>query len=336
MADELPQEAQSNLIDALASRQMGVEPQQPQAPEQAPAEPAEAPETAEEKAVDEGSPETESEKMSKDAVLYEIEMEDGTKQMLSPNQIAGLKSRYAALNYKNAEMKPIHMVVEAAIKNGLAQDPTDAARQLINLMKADEKNPQMGDTDGKTNVQASEEMSRDSYAQWEEDNAVSLPPGYREQADVMRQVLQQNNEMRQMMARMLQQGEAAADGAAKQAIEAQNMKGQAAQQMINNNLDKGADRLGLTDANADDFKIFAQERGYTEDDFIDPGLTLKVMTDFKNAMDSEEMVALRDIHKRRQAFTGTLAQTPQAGGAVAEPAPEVDPTLGRLTDRAMG
>ena len=113
------------------------------------------------------------------------------------------------------------------------------------------------------------------------------------------------------------------------------MKGQAAAQMIANNLDKGAAKVGLSDDMAEDFRVFANERGYTEDDFIDPGLTLRVMTDFKNSMDSEEMASLRDIHKRRQAFTGTISQTPQAGDAAASVEPDGDPTLGRLTDRAM-
>jgi hypothetical protein len=139
-----------------------------------------------------------------------------------------------------------------------------------------------------------------------------------------------------MLAKVLQQGEAAADGAAKQAIEAQDMKGKAASQMIANNLDKGAAQVGLSDEMAEDFRVFANERGYTEDDFIDAGLTMRVMTDFKNSMDSEEMASLRDIHKRRQAFTGTISQTPQAGDAMSAPEPEGDPTLNRLTNLATG
>ena len=53
-------------------------------------------------------------------------------------------------------------VVEAAIKNGVAKSPDDAARQLLNLLKANETNAQMGDTDGKTNVQAKAETSMDA------------------------------------------------------------------------------------------------------------------------------------------------------------------------------
>ena len=171
MADELPQEAQSNLIDALASKQMGVEPQQAQAP----AEPAEAPETAEEKAVDEGSPQTEGDKMDMEAILYEIDFGDGDMRKLNPNQIRETFKRYRDLNFQNQQNANLNKVVEAAIKNGFAKNPDDAARQILNMMKAAQSNPQMGDEDGKTNVQASAEMTRDALSQWEEDNAVALP-----------------------------------------------------------------------------------------------------------------------------------------------------------------
>lgn len=334
MADELPQEAQANLIDSLASKQMGVDPQQAQAP--APAAPAEAPETAEEKAVDEGSPQTEGDKMDMDAILYEIDFGDGDMRKLNPNQIRETFKRYRDLNFANSQNANLNKVVEAAIKNGFAKNPDDAARQILNMMKAAQSNPQMGDEDGKTNVQASAEMTRDALSQWEEDNAVALPPGFRESQQQMATMANNMQQLQGMLAKVLQQGEAAADGAAKQAIEAQDLKGKAASQMIANNLDKGAAQVGLSDDMAEDFRVFANERGYTEDDFIDAGLTLRVMTDFKNSMDSEEMASLRDIHKRRQAFTGTISQTPQAGDAMAAPEPEGDPTLNRLTNLATG
>ena len=78
MADELPQEAQANLIDQIASNRMGVDPQQ-----QAPAKEEEPKETAEEKAVEEGSPDTEGDKMDMDAILYEIDFGDGDMRKLT-------------------------------------------------------------------------------------------------------------------------------------------------------------------------------------------------------------------------------------------------------------
>jgi len=330
MAEELPQEAQASLIDAIASKQMGVEPQQ-----QAPQQEAPEKETAEEKAIEDGSPETEGDKMDMEAILYEIDFGDGDMRKLNPNQIRETFKRYRDLNYANAQNANLNKVVEAAIKNGFAKSPDDAARQILNMMKAGQSNPQMGDTDGKTNVQQSEEQVRDALSQWEEDNAVALPPGFRESQQQMAQMANNMAQLQQMLGQVLQQGQNAAQQGAQQAVEAQNMKGEAARQMIANNLDKGAQQTGLTDEQAEDFRVFAYERGYTEDDFIDPGLTMRVMTDFKNAMQSPEMDRLRDINKRRQAFTGTVSMTPQSGDVGATVAEDGDPTLGRLSQRAM-
>ena len=143
------------------------------------------------------------------------------------------------------------------------------------------------------------------------------------------------NKLQAMLGQVLQQGQNAADQGAQQAVEAQAMKGDAMRQMIANNLDKGAAKVGLTDQDAEDFQVFFMERGYTQDDFIDPGLTLRVMNDFKNEAQSGEMERLRDISKRRQAFTGSVSMTPQTGESAASTPADNDPTLGRLTERAM-
>ena len=325
MAEELPQEAQSNLIDALASKKMGVEPQQAQAPAEA--------ETPTEEAVAEGSPSTEGDKMDMEAILYEIDFGEGDMRKLNPNQIRETFNRYRDLNFKNAQNANLNKVVEAAIKSGFAKSPDDAARQILNMMKAAQSNPQMGDTDGKTNVQADAEQVRDAMSQWEEDNAVSLPPGYKEQQQQMAQMASNMSQLQQMLGQVLQQGQNAAAQGAQQAVEAQAMRGDAIRQQISNNLDKGAASVGLGEDQAEDFRVFAYERGYTEDDFVDPGLTLRVMTDFKNEMQSPEMERLRDIHKRRQAFTGTVNMTPASGDASAVTAEEGDSTLNRLAQR---
>jgi hypothetical protein len=79
--------------------------------------------------------------------------------------------------------------------------------------------------------------------------------------------------------------------------------------------------------------IFAAERGYTMEDFVDPNLTIKVMQDFRNSMDSPEMERMRGIAQRRQAFTGSLGATPSAGEAPAEDASAA--TFDRLVNRGM-
>ena len=68
--------------------------------------------------------------------------------------------------------------------------------------------------------------------------------------------------------------------------------------------------------------MFAAERGFTMEDFVDPQMTIRVMQDFKNNMDSPEMERMRAIAQRRQAFTGSLGSTPAAVPSNAEPAGE--------------
>jgi hypothetical protein len=68
--------------------------------------------------------------------------------------------------------------------------------------------------------------------------------------------------------------------------------------------------------------MFAAERGFTMEDFVDPQMTIRVMQDFKNNMDSPEMERMRAIAQRRQAFTGSLGSTPAAAPSNAEPAGE--------------
>lgn len=327
MADELPQQEQANLIDAIASNRMGVEPQNKPSDTE--------PKTPTEEAVAEGSPETEGDKMEADPVVYEIEI-DGETVKLNPQQIAGTMKRYKQLNYENQQNANVLKVVQAAIKAGVIDGPDSAARFMLNELKAQMKNPQMGDTDGKTNVQVSQEASKDAMTQWEEDNALPLPPGYKQTQEMLQQITGNMGQMQKLLAGVLQQGQQAAQAGANQAMQGRAMKGDAIRQQINNNLDRGAGRVGLDESNAQDFMIFAYERGYTEDDFIDPNLTMRVMNDYKNQIDSPEMARLRDIHQRRQAFTGTVAQTPQAGDTQGATEETGDPTLDRLTQRAMG
>lgn len=315
MAEEVPQDVAAAIIDRVASNQMGVDPAQAQAPKK---EADEKP-TETEKAVEEGSPKVESDAMDENPVLYKILMgkdADGNDEYrdLSPEQISATLKRYAALNHKNAEMKPVNMVIEAAIKNGLAKDPMDAARQLVNLMKAGDKNTELGDTDGTTNVALKEEAqaSGDMFTQYEEDNAISLPPGYREMMAALPQITQQNQQLMQAVQGMLQNAQGTAKQGAELAASGIADKSSAMATRIANNLDRMAQKTGLSEDQAEDFRIFAFERGYTSEDFLDPQLAMKVGTDYKNSVQSGDMERLREIAKRRQAFTGTVGNTPQS------------------------
>nr|BAR33306.1 hypothetical protein [uncultured Mediterranean phage uvMED] len=327
MADEVPQDVAAAIIDRVASNQMGVDPNQAPVAKEA----AEEAPTETEKAVEEGAPKTEQDAMAMDAIMYEIEFGEGEKRQLTPQQISNTFKRYSDLNFKNAQMKPVNMVVEAAIKNGLAKDPTDAARQLIALMKGGESNPTMGDTDGTTNVAVKGQDSGDPLQQWEEDNAVALPPGYREQGQMMTSMMEQNQQLMQAMTQMLQNTQATAQQGSELAASGVADKSSAMATRITNNLDRMAQKMGLAEDQAEDFRVFAFERGYTSEDFLDPQLTMKVGNDYKNSVQSGDMERLREIAKRRQAFTGTVGNTPQSEMA-SETGVEADgdPTLNRL------
>jgi hypothetical protein len=225
------------------------------------------------------------------------------------------------------------MVIEAAIKNGLAKDPLDAARQLVNLMKAGDKNTQLGDTDGATNAELSEQVKSngDMFAQYEEDNAISLPPGYREMMAALPQITQQNQQLMQAVEGMMRNAQGSAQQGAELAASGIADKSSAMATRISNNLDRMAQKTGLGEDQAEDFRIFAFERGYTSEDFLDPQLAMKVGTDYKNSIESGDMERLREIAKRRQAFTGTVGNTPQSEMA-SETGVEAegDPTLNRL------
>ena len=107
----------------------------------------------------------------------------------------------------------------------------------------------------------------------------------------------------------------------------------AVRQQIANNLDRTQQALGLPDDKADDFMTFFAERGFTQEDFIDPQLTLKVMQDFKNNMDSPEMERMRGIAQRRQSYTGSLGSTPSAGGMDTQP--QGDSTFDKMSAAIM-
>ena len=124
----------------------------------------------------------------------------------------------------------------------------------------------------------------------------------------------------QMLKMVLAQSQGVAN-AGKAALEVGNTNQiNAVRQQIGNNIDRVQQSLGLPDTAADDFMMFAAERGFTMEDFVDPAMTLKVMTDFKNNMNSPEMERMKAIASRRQAYTGSLGSTPNATASMESPA----------------
>tara|TARA_Y100001938_G_scaffold149427_1_gene236182 strand:- start:1706 stop:2734 length:1029 start_codon:yes stop_codon:yes gene_type:complete len=334
----LPQDPlkQAAMIDGIAAKAMGVPEQKAQTT--APEAPKEEPKDSKEgKAQTKGSPDTEGDKITAEAIIYEVDMGDGNKRNLTPQQISSTFNRYAALNHEHAKTKPIMDV----IKNYMRANPNVSAKQvaenLQNLAKADEKNPTMGNTDGKKST--SPEDMEASLKKWEEDNAAQLPPGYKEMmmsnGDGMSNIQSQLAQTQKMLQQVLANSAGVADAARVGMEGAQNQQIAAVKQQIANNIDKVQQAIGLPDSAANDFMVFAGERGYTLEDFVDPQLTIKVMQDFKNNMNSPEMERMKAMAQRRQAYTGSLGSTPSATPSPEGENPQGESTFDKLANQAM-
>lgn len=314
---ESPQDMAAS-IDAIASQTMGVQPQQQAAP---------APEqdSDQDKAATKGAPKTEGDKQSEDPILYSVDFGEGRKRDFTPNQIKGTMERYAALNHRNAQLAPLHSVVEKLT----AENPNLNAKQLADKLEevfaAGERNTVLGedtnddedeDEDG-YEARSAEDIS-DALTKWEDENAVSLPPGYKEMlangGTQVSQLQAQLDQMAQMMQQVLARSAGTADAARDAMGQAEGQQSDAVRQQIANNIDRVQQALQLPDEAANDFMVFAAERGFTLEDFADPQLTIKVMQDFKHQMQSPEMDRLRQIAQRRQAYTGSMGATPAAAG----------------------
>lgn len=342
MAKPQDPQAAADAVARMASAAMGGQapsPQQP-APQAAPTPQtdtsAPAPETDLGQAQTQASPQTEADKMALDAIMYEIPMGEGQDpRKMTPTQIKAVLDRYSSLNYTHSQLKPVIDVVNAYIQQNPNKTPQSIAQTLLDLARADQPNAQFGRAaeQRQDSQAASAPADREALAKWAEDNAVSLPPGYESMMTGMQQQQTAMQQMMTMMQRVLGQSQGMTQAAAIAQRGMQGNKAQMIQQQIGMNLDRVQQHLQLPDDAANDFMMFAGERGYTLEDFVDPQLALKVMTDFKNVLSGPEMQRIRDIATRRQAFTSTgIGGTPAAAPAAAA-APETP--LDRLTQQAL-
>lgn len=341
-------EDEAAMIDAIASRQMGVPPQQAAPPMPDPKADAKQ-KTPDEQASEKGAPETEADRMEQDAILYEIEFGEGDKRKLTPAQIKNTFERYGQMNAMQAHMRPIMALMAQVMRDNPGVPPQQLAQQMEKIYRAQAHNPEMGGQ-GKSNQQVQpgqqgqqgqgeNEDLASQLKKWEEENAVALPPGY---AEMMQGNGQQLSQMQQQLAqtqRMLQavlaQSQGMTDAARQGMTQANQSQSMAVRQRIATTIDRVQHHLQIPDEAANDFMVFAAERGYTFEDFADPGLTLKVMSDFKNLMQGPEMERMRDIAQRRQAYTGSLGGSPATGGPGGQGS-EMGETFDRLASRAMG
>tara|TARA_B100000035_G_scaffold28737_1_gene22144 strand:+ start:2214 stop:3218 length:1005 start_codon:yes stop_codon:yes gene_type:complete len=318
-------------VARIAAQQLGAE-----AP--APAEQAEAPTTPQEQAAETGSPTTEGDRVQQDPVVYKVKMGD-EERALSPEQISSTFARYKDLNFRNAQMKPINQFAEQLMEKSGA-NPDQIAKLMQASVQAFTKNAQMGQNrpaqQGVAQPQqpaptAQQPNIEEEFSKYEDENAISLPPGYREGMGRIERMEQQLSQGMNMLNQVLARSQQGAQQGMQAAQTAQVDRDTAIKQTISNNLDRAQQSAQLPDGDGNDFMRYAGERGYTIEDFADANLTMKVVNDYKNAKNTPEFARLQEMANRREAFLKS-----QSGGPASAPAQaQGDDTLMRLGATAL-
>jgi len=321
------------LIAQASAQQLGVSPPAAMAPQAPPASiaPQEMQPTPQEMAAQGVSPSTEGDKQSADAAqIMRIKFGDEDRE-LSEMQVKGTFDRYSALNFKHQNLKPVVDLAEKMLQAAQQKNPNASAKDLAKFMtaaaKAQTHNPQMGrgtqnpEDAVRAQIATSSGDVDDMMKQWEDDNAVSLPPRFRETMDGMAEMKAQNEELRDMLQQVIQGQQGVTDSTQKQLDQSDSREGNVMQQRIGNNLQQAQSALNLPDEAEQEFMQFAYSRGYTVEDFIDPELTMMIAKDFKQNQDAPELDRLRGITEKRQAFTGNASGAP----AVSNQAPASSP-----------
>lgn len=336
-------EQDDQLIQQMAAQQLGAPAPTPEAPAADPAK-QETPPTEMENAQEAVSPETEGDK-ARDEAFIEVDFGDGRKETMSSSQIAGMASRYKDLNHKNATrykpMEPALNMIEGMVAqaraNGADVGGEDVAQFLQAAVQAYAKNPRMGGQQDPTPDRPDGAVYDDQLdaqiKDWERENAVTLPPLYRDGVKVIRSLMADNQAMKAEMAGLIQQAQQINSAAANQVQQVQQSGDEVYRQQAANNLNEAQQQFQLPDELEDDFFNFAYGRGYTIEDFIDRELTMNVMNDFANNRSAPEMERLRALNAKRQAFTGAVQTAPSGGATPA--ADENQQFMDDLTMKAM-
>jgi len=311
--------------------------------EAAPAKPKDAKPTVEEKAQESASPKTEGDQASVEGVIYEVDFGKEGKRKLNDTQIKSTFERYGKLNTEHATVKPAMELVKNLMQEK-GMDAKSMAEYIQNATKAFESNPIMGNTEAKapgepkmaiSGNQTPDEVEK-MFSQYEEENSIQLPPGYREQMGETAQMKSMIDKQNAMIQKLLDASSGMAAASAEQVQETENAAGENMKAQIGMNLNQAQQANNLSDDDANDFMMYAAERGYTMEDFVDPDLTAKVVQDFANAKNTPEMERLKQVATRRSAITGSVGSTPSS-------APEIDPAsadpnadiLSRLSQRRV-
>ena len=324
------------IVDALASKAMGVEPQVPATPPVTAAPSAEAQDkdapTEAEAAVAAASPADEADKMAEPPITYKV----GDRE-LTEKQIASTMDRYKALNYQNAQYKPVMDVIKQ-LEAKYQTSPDQLAKAILEIAEsptaAQASAASVGATPENTQPQAVDQD--DVFRQWEEENSASLPPGYKDINGTMQALAKMNADTQQMLRAVLAHSDGAVKAAAQANQRTQEQNSINMQRQLANNLDRVQQHFGMTDDQAKDFVNFAEDRGYTMEDFLDGQLLVNVVRDFKNMGSEPELAQLRAQRERRQAFSGSIGSSPGSESAAQRAAePEGATDLDRLAQQIM-
>lgn len=355
-------ENMQDIVSRVAAQALGVpQPGAPQ-PGAAPPQPGVAPPTPQQtakvdpakvttdrEAIEQSAqPKTEGDKQNEAPVVYKVKGKDGKERELTDTQIVGMMERYTALNQTHAQMKPLLNILGPMIEKGLKPEQLQAA--LESVVKGVTPNPVIGkDTDGKndekpaqpgTQVKAVQLEFNDDLVNkmgaWEEENGMTMPPGYREGAQHLAWLTNQVATLSQAVQQLVAMGAGQHDAARTAVQGATQMAGDARANMLRTNLNRVQQELTLPDESAQQFMQFAAQRGYTVEDFFDYDLLKTVATDFKNNTGAPDADRMRQVLERRQAMTGSVGTVPGAGSpAGATPPNPAQTTFDRLVDGGL-
>lgn len=273
------------------------------------------------------------------------------------SQLQGMLTRYPQANSKIMMNKPVLDLVDqlmgSAKSNGYDAKPEEVAGLLKAAVEAFTKDPQFGNKQGqpenrqgsaKPAMSASDEPDGQgdveaAFERWEKENAVKLPPGFKDMSNQNKALASQVQQLTAMMQQLVQgaQGGAAqvVQGASQQLAQAQSLSAEASTRMITTNLNNAFAQANVPvdPQTRRDFQMFAAQRGYDFPDFMDSDMTKTVVGDFIASRNSPEFQRLKQVMERRQAFTGSVEGAPGTSGAA--PAQGGDPILAGLVSSAM-
>lgn len=344
----------ANLIDQLSAQQLGVEPQAAQQPPAAAQQPPQP--TAQEKATAEVSPKTEASSAKADPFEF---FDAGNGKVYTPDQLRGITSRYSDLNHKHqTEFAPnsksisfINQIRQQAAAEGQVLDDDQMSQILEIALTAYAQNPTMGNkgqqppannqNPGRTNISIDTQTGstpdmESALAEWEQQNAVSLPPMYKDAIAKTGSLEQQIAALNETVQQLTKTGLQTSQNAETQLNQAKQMNADTGKQQVVNNLARIQNEFQFPDEAEQDFMAFVQGRGYDVWELMDYNLAKTLASDFKNNQQAPDLERFRQMAQRRQAFTGNL--TPSPGGTGSTPPPAADPQMddiNAMTDTIM-